>query len=86
MCVGGVLTILDHLDTHSHHRNDCYTGFKLIVGMGQTQHGYKNSVIAIRVMFTSIHMSKKYESDPDLLEYCFLAIGRYIYTTIPSEV
>eukprot|EP00597_Dinobryon_sp_UTEXLB2267_P006584 CAMPEP_0170093198 /NCGR_PEP_ID=MMETSP0019_2-20121128/26341_1 /TAXON_ID=98059 /ORGANISM="Dinobryon sp., Strain UTEXLB2267" /LENGTH=656 /DNA_ID=CAMNT_0010313939 /DNA_START=331 /DNA_END=2302 /DNA_ORIENTATION=- len=72
---GGVLTILDHLDKHSHHRNDTYTGLKLIVGMGQTQHGYKNSAIALRVMFTSIHALKKYESDPEVLEYSFLAMA-----------
>jgi hypothetical protein len=63
------------LDRNSHHRNDHYTGLKLIVGMGQTQHGFKNSAIAIRVMFTSLHAMKKYESDPEILEYCFLAIG-----------
>jgi hypothetical protein len=72
---GGVLSALDHLDTNPHHMGDYIIGLKIIVGIAHTQHGFKNSAIALRAMFTSLHALRVFDFEPEVIQYSFLALG-----------
>ena len=72
---GGVLAVLDRLETNSQYRAEFEGGLRLLLGVGQNGHGFKNVTTTLRVATVALKAISTYDMDPDICAPAFTLIG-----------
>ena len=72
---GGGLAILDRLESHYYYHSEFEVGLRLLMGVGQNNHGFKNTATTLRVATVALKALKTYSMDADVATYAFTLIG-----------
>jgi hypothetical protein len=72
---GGVLAVLDRLESHWYYHAEYVVGLRQLMGIGQNAHGFKNTKTTLRVAAVALKALNTYPMDEEIATYCFTLLG-----------